>query len=335
MSHPAYASRVTHFIRGKNMKKYTFIIALIATSLVAEKVSVENQKITSKIVRDSKDKVEVQPEKKVQKQVLRKGAQSLKFENKIAAVIYTGHEPIILTQKDFDKLSINGQEQTKDEIVKARKMEYEAIHVYNMPIPEEAINGYIKSLKEAHGMDDKDLKQKFEDAGYSYDEGLDELRRMLVMDSLFNFKIKSRLVVPEDEVRAYYKNNVQELPATYNIRKGFLSAGILTSDEIENLKKTGKHSDLIDWMSPYWLAESDLAQSLQHMKTLEPEAIVAAIPTGNGHEVIQLVKKKLKRTRTFEESYKDIADMLRKPLFEKLVKEYEQDLKEKYEVVFY
>ncbi|MFT6765414.1 MAG: hypothetical protein ACJAZS_000291 [Alteromonas naphthalenivorans] len=320
MSHPAYASRVTHFIMGgKNMKKIALIVAFAATSLSAKNEVVEKKQIKPKVTQVAK--------KEIKKPVLI-------LENEISSVIYTGHDPIILTKNEFERPSINGQEQTREEVIKARKMEYEAVYVYNMPIPDEAINSYIKSLKDAHGMDDKEIKIKFDKAGYAYEEGVDELRRMLVIDSLFGFKIKSRLVVPEDDVRAYYEKNKEELPAAFNIKKGFLAKGILTPDEIVVLKQTGKHSDLVDWMSPYWLAENDMAESLQHMKVLDEGAIVAAVSTGNGHEVIQLIKKRPKRICSFEESYRKIADMLHRPLFEKLVKEYELDLDKKYEVVF-
>lgn len=275
--------------------------------------------------------------KKSQEPVVKKQAtKKLVLEDEIAAVIHTRpeHDPILLTRKELNRLSINGQKQTKQEIVRARKIEYEGVHVFKMPIPEEAITSYMRSLKEAHGMTDDQFKQKFEEAGYSYEEGIDELRRMLIVDQLFNFKIKSRLVVPEDDVRAYYNANPQEIPAAYNIRQGFLSNGILTDNELKELKVTGNHINLVDWMSPYWLAENDMADSLKHMKKLADGSIASISSTGNGHEVIQLVKKRAKRTRTFEESYKEIADILQRPLFEKLVKEYEQELDKKYEVVY-
>ena len=300
------------------MEKNIFIL-LLATTVAYAKEPVANKTdiIKKNLVVNKKDVV-----------------QAPVLEDEIAAIIYTQHDPIILTRKELSRKSINGQAQTKEEIIKARKIEYEGVHVFKMPIPDEAITSYMKSLKEAHGMTDEQFKKKFEEAGYSYEEGIDELRRMLIVDQLFGFKIKSRLVVPEDDVRKYYDSHLQELPAAYNIRQGFLSTGILTADEIKDLEKSGKHSNLVDWMSPYWLAEADMAESLKHMKNLKDDSIATVVSTGNGHEVIQLIKKRPKRTRTFEESYKEIADILQQPLFGKLVKEYEQELDKKYEVVY-
>ena len=44
---------------------------------------------------------------------------------------------------------------------------------------------------------------------------------MLLIDALLNFKIKSRLVITEQDVRDYYNNHVQLEPAAYRIQKGF------------------------------------------------------------------------------------------------------------------
>lgn len=312
------------------MKKNIFIVLLATMMLTAkDKVKTDQAVVSEKQVKKEKKQV-VKPINENEK------AQPLVLEDEIAAIVHTspGDDPIILTRKELARLSINGQPQTAEDIIKARKIEYEAVYVFKMPIPDEAITRYIQSLKEAHGMTDSEFKQKFEQAGYSYEEGIDELRRMLIVDQLFNFKIKSRLVVPEDEARAYYTNNPQELPAGYNIRQGFLSEGILTTDEIKELQETGKFKNLVDWMSPYWLAEDELAESLKHMSTLSDESIVTVQSTGNGYEVIQLIKKRPKRVRTFEESYKEIAEILQRPLFEKLIKEYEKELAQKYEVVY-
>lgn len=307
------------------------MVLLAVTALSAKEV------VITKKSDDHKKKQIVTSGKKIQETVPKKeSSKNLVLEDEVAAIIHTRpeHDPILLTRKELNRLSINGEKQTKQQIIRARKIEYEGVYVFKMPIPDEAITGYMRSLKTDHGMTDAEFKQKFEDAGYLYEEGIDELRRMLIVDQLFNFKIKSRLVVPEDEVRAYYNNHPQEIPAAYNIRHGFLSNGILTDDELKELKQTGKHSNLVDWMSPYWRSESDLAESLKHMGNLEDGSIVAVLSTGNGHEVIQLIKKRPKRTRTFEESYKDITNILQRPLFEKLVKEYEQELDKKYEVEY-
>lgn len=262
---------------------------------------------------------------------------ALKFEDKIAVIIHVNpeHDPIVITHKELNRPSINGTPQSKEEVIKARKIEYEGVHVFKMPIPDEAITNYLRQLKEQHGMTEEQFKQKFELAGYSYQEGIDELRRMLIVDQLFNFKIKSRLVVPEADVRAYYNAHPQELPESYNIKQGSLSGGILTPQELVELKETGKHSNLVDWNTPFWLADEDMAASLAHIKELPEGSIAAVMPNGSGYDVIQLIKKRPKRMRTFEESYKEITEILQRPLFEKLVKEYEKELEKKYEVVYF
>ncbi len=265
--------------------------------------------------------------------VITKKSAALKSIDRVAAVIYTDTDPIILTAADFKRPSVNGAKQSKQDIILSRIMDYEAQFVYKMPISDDAITKYLNSLKDHHNLDESQLKMMFNKVGYSYEEGVDELRRMLSVDSLLNFKIKSRLAVTEEDARAYYNEHASVEPTTYQIRKGFLAKDLLTDDEIQELTGTGKYSEHIEWTEPYWLAEGEIAESRQFITTLkEGEAQIE--PLDDGYEVVQLIKKRAGSKKSFEESYKDIVEKLRMPLFEKLLKEYQVELLKKYEIVY-
>lgn len=312
---------------------------------VKEKITQQtkvNKKTTSKNPVVKKEKQKKEPVKASSKVVSvekkstdkKKKVQALKLENKISAVIYTESEPIVLTQSEFDRLSINGVKQKKKDVILSRLMDHEAQNVYKIPVSDDAVKKYIISLQDHHQIDDERLKEMFKSAGYSYEEGVDELRRMLVIDSLLNFKIKSRLVVPEDEVRAEYNKKPQIEPAAFRIKKGFLASHVLSDDERKELVLTGKNSELVDWLNPFWLEEDDLAESLQVLKTMQEGDIAQPISIPEGYEIIKLIKKKARHKRSFEQAYKDIAEQLRMPLFEKLLKEYHDELLKKYEIVY-
>jgi hypothetical protein len=257
-----------------------------------------------------------------------------KSVDNVAVVIYTETDPIILTRSDFVRPSINGVKQKKREVILSHIMDYEAINVYKTPISDEAVTKYIGSLKEHHNLDDARLKSMFNAAGYSYEEGVDELRRMLTIDALLGFKIKSRLVVPEDEVRAYYKKHAQVEPASFKIKKGFLSESTLTEEERTQLQKIGKHSEQVDWLTPYWINEDELAESRKFIAKMQEGEIAPLEKVGNGYEVTKLVQLKKSKKRSFEESYKEISEKMKAPLFQKMLSEYHDDLLKKYEVVY-
>lgn len=303
------------------MKKIVFLLSCVCFSLSAKDVVQKSHRVDG-----NKKQVE-------EKKIAAKTDQPLVFIDRISAVIYTDTDPIILTASDFKRPSVNGVKQNKQDIIVSRIMDYEAQFVYKMPISDDAIDKYLNSLKEHHNLDESQLKMMFNKVGYSYEEGVDELRRMLSVDSLLNFKIKSRLVVTEEEARIYYAEHVSIEPTAYQIRKGFLPKDLLTDEQIQELTDTGKHNEKIEWTEPYWLAEDEIAESRQFITSLkEGEAQIE--PLDDGYEVVQLIKKRVGSKKSFEESYKDIVEKLRMPLFEKVLKEYQDELLKKYEVVY-
>lgn len=274
----------------------------------------------------------VETEKVFKDNTKQKNKVALQPIDAIALVIYTDKEPLVLTQSECERPSINGQKQSKEEIILQRIMEYEAVHVYTIPVSDAAVDNYITTLKEQYHIDEKQLEAMFKNAGYSYKEGVAELKRMLLIDALLNFKIKSRLIVTEQDIRNYYDKNVQKEPTSYHIKKGFLSFSALSEDERAALQKTGAHSEAVEWIDPYWLEEDEIAEGRSFIKTLQPQQIVLE-PVSGGYEVVMFIEKKAGKKRSFEASYKEIAEKLKQPLFEKMLDEYKKELLTKYSVV--
>lgn len=258
---------------------------------------------------------------------------SLEPVDSVAVVIYTDMDPLVLTKSELNRLSINGQKQDPKEVVLQRIMEYEALHVYHIPVSDSAVENYITSLQEQYHITREQLQEMFKNAGYSYQEGLAEFKRMLLIDALLNFKIKSRLVITEQDVRDYYNNHVQLEPAAYRIQKGFLGQDVLSDQKREALKKDGSYSSSVEWLTPYWLQDDEISDTRAFIKKLKLHQIILE-KVSNGYEVIKLVKKRDAKKRSFEESYKEIVELLKQPLFDTLLQEYKNELHKKYPVVY-
>jgi len=258
---------------------------------------------------------------------------SLESVDSVAVVIYTDMDPLVLTKSELNRLSINGQKQDPKEVVLQRIMEYEALHVYHIPVSDSAVENYITSLQEQYHITREQLQEMFKNAGYSYQEGLAEFKRMLLIDALLNFKIKSRLVITEQDVRDYYNNHVQLEPAAYRIQKGFLGQDVLSDQQREALKKDGSYSSSVEWLTPYWLQDDEISDTRAFIKKLKLHQIILE-KVSNGYEVIKLVKKRDAKKRSFEESYKEIVELLKQPLFDTLLQEYKNELHKKYPVVY-
>ena len=128
---------------------------------------------------------------------------------------------IVLTRLDIERPSIDGRRRTVEELVMDQLMNSEAIYFYRMVVPEDAVDKYINSIKEQHHLSDEQLRGMFKEVGYTYEEGRQQLAMGQAIDSLLNFKIRSRLIVLEKDVRAYYDAHPAYEEASYRIKKNY------------------------------------------------------------------------------------------------------------------
>ena len=121
------------YVRGE-LKAYTKDRKPRKTNVQAVKKEVSGQAYTQK-----NKKTEVVPE-------------NLKLVNYIAAKVLTDSYPLIFTHTDLHRKSINGAEQTADEIIMFGIMYYEALEIYKIPAQDDSITKYVADLKKQHNL---------------------------------------------------------------------------------------------------------------------------------------------------------------------------------------
>ena len=104
--------------------------------------------------------------------------------NKIAVVIYTDDEPIMITKHSLDCKTLDGRVRSRDELVMEKLMCHEALNYYKIPITDDMVDKHLASLKEMHGIGDAEIKKLFKEAGYTYEEGRAQLRSSYAIQSL-------------------------------------------------------------------------------------------------------------------------------------------------------
>lgn len=268
--------------------------------------------------------------------------------NKIAVIIYVtapsqpGSDKqlekvsdIVITLLDVERPSIDGRLRTLDELILDKLLFFEATYFYRMVISDEAIDKYINSIKEHYGIGDEQLREMFKQAGYTYDEGREQLAASQAVDGLLNFKIRSRLVVPEKEIRDYYDAHPEYEEGSYKIKKAFIPDGVLTPEELASLNDSVTAHKSIEWSMTYWLSEDEM--------TDERKATLQAAPVGGytqpeqvtgGYEVIKVLAAKPRAVKSFEDSYREITAKLQEPQYFKMLEEFKKELFAKYEIVY-
>ena len=253
--------------------------------------------------------------------------------NKIAIVVYTDDEPIMITQHSLNCKTLDGRMRTRHELLMEKLMCYEALNYYKMPITDEMVDKHLASLKEMHGIGDAQIKQLFKEAGYTYEEGREQLRASYAIQSLMGQLVDGRVVVAEEDVKAFYDKNPLKEQASFRIQTAFIKEGDLTSFQMQDLVEDGLYKDLVVWDSPYSLDIDEIAESKKYIISMKPGEIKSE-KVKDGYQVVMLVKRKKERVKPFEECRSDIIAMLRVQSRKDRFASYEKELLGKYDIVY-
>ena len=256
------------------------------------------------------------------------------LEDCISFVIYTTEDPIILTKKDFQRDSINGGKPLKEDLILQHIMAYHARTMYKMEASDEMMEKYLQSIMDQHGLTRDQIKLMFSQAGYTFEEGVDQLRMMYLIDSLLNYKIKSRLVVSEEAIENYYNEHPEYITGFYRLESGYIASTDITEDQIKHWDMVQKTFAPIEWSDSYQLEENEISQERSFIKDLKPGQISALEEVPSGFEFVRLVEKQEPKLKSLEECHRSITDTLRAPLFDALFKEYKSELLKEYEIVY-
>ena len=249
--------------------------------------------------------------------------------DQIEMAIFVPEGTQIITKSDVDRLSLEGKPRTLEELKNDRLMSLDA-KKYNMWPDQEAVDKHLETIKRDNNLSDKDLLNIFKQSGYTYEDAMQEFAIMFANSSIVEFKIRSRLIVPEKDVIAYHEANPVFMDASYQLERAVVPLAGKRSEEkqlaeIERNIKAGT-TQKYDWSVPFWLEEDDIAEDKAYLKNLKVGEISHPYKITNGFELYKLVDKKDRRKRTLEERYREITNILREPKYMELFNDYKQSL---------
>ncbi len=243
---------------------------------------------------------------------------------------------VVLTKLALQRPSLDGRKRTIDEVVMDQLMYSEAIYFYRMVVPEDAVDKYINSIKEQHHLSDDQLKMMFKEVGYTYEEGRQQLAMGQAIDSLLNFKIRSRLVVLEKDVRTYYDAHPVYEEASYKIKKGFIPEDVFSEEQLKIVTSEMMKNPAVQWSTSYWLIEDEINDTFKEtLKEMKQGSYSHVEPVTGGYEVVQLITIKPRALKSFEDRYREISIVLQEPQYYRLLDELKKELLDKYEVVYF
>lgn len=259
--------------------------------------------------------------------------------DQIEVVIFGQEDVEIITKSDIDRPSLGGGFRTKDEIVFEKEVFLDA-KKHKIPQDEEAVDAYLAQVQREHNLSEKDLEQIFTSAGYTIEEGRQQLQTMQTVNTMLDVKIRSNLIIPRKDVEQYYNEHPTVIEATYTLERALVPQSRRVSpdaqyDILVKFAQTGKGAIGVEWGEPFTINHSDIAESKQFIYSMNPGDVSLPERVQDGFELFRLVEKTPELIKSLDESYREIVDILRRPKYEELMEDYRKFLLKHSSVVYF
>lgn len=250
--------------------------------------------------------------------------------DKLEAVIFAEEDTVIVTKSDSDRMTLNGEFRSIEDVILEQLMFQEA-KKYKITADENTVNRYLADIQRENNIPLSEIKAMFVRAGYTYEEGRQQLATSFAVNSLVDFKIRSRLIVLDKDIQAYYDAHpvVQEakyflkhtiVPFNESVARTRQRAGIVRQI------KTGKAIVGAQWTQAFWINKSDVDLSKHFIFNMKIGTVSKPREVATGFELFRLLDAKPERLVPLEDRYREITDALRKPRYEQLFASYKKEL---------
>ena len=189
----------------------------------------------------------------------------------LKAVVYGQERTDLVTLSDVIRPAIDGNKQIL-KICTCKLICQDAAR-YKMEPDNDAVDKHLKAVQRENNLSLDELKSIFSSAGYTYEEGKEQFKVMTSVGTMIDFRIRSRLIVPEKDIQAYYQDHPIIQEASYQIERAQVThlwdGSCRHLCKNCNINRYGKSKLDIEWSDPFWINKSELAQDKQFLTTME------------------------------------------------------------------
>lgn len=257
--------------------------------------------------------------------------------DEIKVVLYNEDGNDIITKSDIDRPSLDGTFRDLEQIVVERLMYLDA-KKFKMISDEGAIERHLKAVQRENNLSLDQLKEIFKAAGYTFDEGRAQFGIMTSVNNILDFKVRSRLNVPERDIIAYYDSHPIMLPEEYYLARAVVPFDQENKEALRNdlsaKAQAGNYRD-IAWQEPVWIEKGDLAEDKAFITTMAVGEISQPMEQAQDFELFRLVDRKPERRKSLEERRVEISNELRRPRYETLMNQYKKDLFDNASIIYF
>jgi len=255
----------------------------------------------------------------------------------IKVIIITDEGTEVILQSDLDRPGLGGVNKPLDIMVFERLVFADAKRFKALP-DDNAIDKYISRVMRENNLTKEDLTRMFAEAGYSYDEGREELRRLQAVNVMLSQRVYSNVIVSRKEVTAYYNAHPERVDEQCLIARVVVPYATGSKEKqkkiIQQKLTHKKYVESLSWSQPFWISQGDVAQEKAFIFQVPVSHVSEPHELEEGFELFRVIEKKDSYIRSLEECYHEIADLLARPKYDELLEKYRKNLTESASIVY-
>jgi parvulin-like peptidyl-prolyl isomerase len=249
--------------------------------------------------------------------------------DKIVAIIYHTEGKSIILQSDL-KPGLDGISKPLEQLINERLILMEAKKL-KVEVDEDQVNRYLAQIQKHNNLTQDDIKRIFKEAGFSYKEGIENLRIIQTIELMLENRVKSKVFIDKKEIEEYYKNNPLYEEGKYKVSQLFIpfEGGSKTLKRIKIQKdiESKKIAEDKNWTEPILFTDKDFSEDKKYIMDLEKGDITISNESDRGFHLIQMVDKSERRLVSLESRYKEISNIIGKEKYDKALESYYKSLR--------
>ncbi|MBD3273077.1 hypothetical protein GF385_01875 [Candidatus Dependentiae bacterium] len=193
------------------------------------------------------------------------------------------------------------------------------------------VDKQITNLKIHNGianLTDEEMEEELKTEGLTFQEYKNQMARFIAIERLKGAEYSERVVVTEQEIKNYYKDNPSWLDEKY-----LLNICELEEKDVDEKGNIVKKDDF-KWDNLGWIKKDDLSSDLLFVSSMKKGQVSNPVKMGNSYQVVKVVDRSERRLKSLEERRNEIQNLLQEEKRAKFAQDFEKELRSDASIVY-